>query len=527
MNKRRFYPPQLLLFIFPLLIFSCKKTDIKQTENVVERFLKVPANASPQMLRTIEDLRKKNEANPFIETFINRHGYPLWQYAKFTKPKNAPSIYASQLQEELLEVPIVKDMAEYVNGILNVKIDAEILYKVFERNAWETYGFNKAPERTSPSADDVVRKIMEYEKEIWAEDVYKVSDNRLFDYWPADIIKPSSFYLRSNITVDGITVIYLYEECECNNHGEIEDGVEPEDNINYAPETGLCLVTTIIIDDNPWAGGGGDGWIDFPGGSINSSNIGSWDNGGGGGGGAGATGENPCDPDFKWTRLEVRDNNQLFNPCLEEVINLGEAGDSGSPIPCGADGIIADGVCYTAANYPGKEEGYPFMWWLDADWLNENFSFNVDVVSPSQKLTLQEIALIFLYPGQAITVARNSNNAENTTIDIYGSNSQNRKPNAFKHTYWMALNAKYIGPNLALMFGEAHESQTPPARQLEKNMDLHNNTVGVLLYNSGDTEDMLKNEAQAAVINGACRYITNLDGNGNVQSNSQLIPTNQ
>lgn len=324
MNKRKLYPPLLLIFIFSILFFSCKKTEIVPTENVVERFLKVPSNATPQIERIIADLRKKNEEKPFIETFVARHGYPIWQYAKTAKPRTAPSIYASQIQEELLEVPVVKDMAEYVNAILNIKIDVDIFYKLFERNAWETYGFNKAPERTSPSADDVVRKIMEFEKEIWAEDIYKISDNRLFDYWPADIVKPSSFYVRSNITVDGITVIHLYEECTWNTHGEVV-GVAPGDNISYAPETGLCLITTIIIDDNPWGAGGGEGWVDFPGGSINSSNIGSWDNGGAGGGGAGAAGEGPCDPDFKWTRLQVRSNNQLFNPCLEEVIYFGEA----------------------------------------------------------------------------------------------------------------------------------------------------------------------------------------------------------
>jgi hypothetical protein len=89
----------------------------------------------------------------------------------------------------------------------------------------------------------------------------------------------------------------------------------------------MCLIWTVIIDDDPipgWGAGNWEGWSGVGPGNGTTTGIAGWSNsdGSGAAGGSSGTSEGPCDPDFKWTRLEVRDNNQLFNPCLQEVIYL-------------------------------------------------------------------------------------------------------------------------------------------------------------------------------------------------------------
>lgn len=316
----------VMLFLFFTASFcSCKKADVKPSENVVERFLKLPANASPQLIRVTEDLRKKEKEHPFIEQFVATVGYPLWEYAKIAKPKTKNNFLAREdgEPEEIMEVPVVPNLAEYVNGILKIKLDVEILYKLLERTAYESYGFDKDPNRATLNADDLVKKIMSFEKLIWSQDVYQIKDNRLFDYWPAGFTKPGSFYMRSTITIDGIIIITVYGDCPELPHGEVV-GVAPGESIDDTPIDKKCPLWTIIIEDEPWDGGGGGGDDGGWGGSPGPGGVGgiaAWSGNGGGGGSSSGTPEEPCNPDFKWIRLEVR-NSQLFNPCLQQVINI-------------------------------------------------------------------------------------------------------------------------------------------------------------------------------------------------------------
>ncbi len=286
------------------------------------------------MLRTIEDLRKKNEANPFIERFVAKAGYPLWQYARIEKAKSRNNDLARDMElAEILEVPVVPSLAEYVNGILQIKLDIEILYKLLEKSAYESYGFDNDPARATPNANDFVSKIMSYEKEIWQQDIYQIKDNRLFDHWPAGTAKPASFYLRSTITPDGITIINAYEECWIPNPLNPE-GLTPGENGNWG-HTGMCLIWTVIIDDDPipgWGAGNWEGWSGVGPGNGTTTGIAGWSNSDGSSAAGGSSGasEAPCNPDFKWLRLEVI-NSQLFNPCLNQWMQPPLGSDFGAP----------------------------------------------------------------------------------------------------------------------------------------------------------------------------------------------------
>ncbi len=328
--------PALLFFV--AIFYSCKKVDIRpSSEKIVERFLKLPENASPQLNRIIEDLKAKEKEHSFIEQFVAEVGYPLWQYAEIKRAKPNGNFLAREAGEEIVEIPVVLDEKEFVNALLEVKLDVEILYKLFEGVNWANYGFDK---EAAINADKIVAKMMQYEKVIWSSQVFKIDDNRLFDYWPAGDEKPSSFFIELQTNpVNNDKVMYVYGDCEGGNtgggdtgggdNGDGNDwtyanggqvtGFSPDKPYTWtepnspgspgSPPSGpkpICLTDIIHIEENP---PGSSGWSS----TIISS--------GGSNGGGSSGGDGPCTP-FPWAGLGIRGSGPLyalFNPCFEEV----------------------------------------------------------------------------------------------------------------------------------------------------------------------------------------------------------------
>ena len=267
-------------------------------------------------------------------------------HAKIKRLILGNNLFAREAGEEIIEIPVVLDQKEFVNALLQVKMDEEVLYKLFEGHNWESYGFDK---EAALNADKVIAKLMEYEEVIWNTRFFKIDDNRLFNYWPVGVDKPASFYIglhTNNITNDN--VVYVYDDCDENggtngggtgegddddwtytNGGLIEGGiapgqpwtwVEPNETSPSGSPSGpkpICLTDIIHIS----GGTGGTGWSSTP---VYSTSGGSSNGGGSGGGGDG-----PCTP-FPWAGLGIYTGSgqyqALFNPCFER-----EPGDNGTP----------------------------------------------------------------------------------------------------------------------------------------------------------------------------------------------------
>lgn len=172
------------------------------------------------------------------------------------------------------------------------------------------------------------------------------------------------------------------------------------------------------------------------------------------------------------------------------------------------------------ATWPGAEEGFPYRWWLDDEWLDENFSLAIDEDYDVQ-LTPEEKRLIKMYPAQAILIKENKDRAIEETRLRFGSNGLNDKSDAFRHAFFNAINERDCGkdPNsresIAKMFSDAHESEVPPELILEKQMDLFNNAVG---HDIGNvmfpifTSDASLSEATMNKLSGGeLRYLQPLD----------------
>ena len=141
---------------------------------------------------------------------------------------------------------------------------------------------------------------------------------------------------------------------------------------------------------------------------------------------------------------------------------------------------------YTSSNYPGMNDGMPFNWWKNNSYLN---NMSLDPYDEFNKLTQQEKILVSIWPEQAYKIYKNKPIAEAVTIQKMGYNGRNDKSDAFRHSFFNAINTRDINGGILIsardivrMFGKAHESEVPDNLIKERQMDLFNNDVGINAY---------------------------------------------
>ena len=162
-KKRHQNSIQVLFFLLLsvlVLTYSCKKMDYFDVAkvNITERFFELPKNADPILKRIVEDLKQKNSLHPFVEQFVKNEGLPVWKYAKITIKRNhTENVSNTEGTDTLVSVPIVPDGDAYVKDVLKVKINTEVLYKLFMGEQYASNGFDKDPNRTAPNAEDIVK----------------------------------------------------------------------------------------------------------------------------------------------------------------------------------------------------------------------------------------------------------------------------------------------------------------------------------------------------------------------------------
>ncbi len=172
------------LFTFlPLIIIlysSCTKLDSPKEifKNDIQKFLRLPKNSNPALLRIADDMRKKNEANPFIEQLIRTQGFPDWENAIF-KRKNSYTSRENESNDTIVLLPFILINQQYVNSFLDCNLNGEILYKFFHGDNYLSYGWNKSTNRLEPNAEDVAKMIMTMEKEIFGGNKFKIFNNQL------------------------------------------------------------------------------------------------------------------------------------------------------------------------------------------------------------------------------------------------------------------------------------------------------------------------------------------------------------
>ena len=115
-----------------------------------------------------------------------------------------------------------------------------------------------------------------------------------------------------------------------------------------------------------------------------------------------------------------------------------------------------------------------------------------------QNLTLKEKQYIRMNPHHAYAIKESKGIAFSETKKRFGFNGRDDKSDAFRHCFWSAILSRELGYQNALKFTTAHES-SPKNEELAKEMDLHNNSVGLLIGSTGGTNELLSQRCAEAL----------------------------
>ena len=81
----------LLVAVSFLVINACRKFDHQSLRKVdkAERFLALSPNAHPAIKKVVEKIRKVNQRTNFLNEFISRQGFAIWDKSIVTGTTNA------------------------------------------------------------------------------------------------------------------------------------------------------------------------------------------------------------------------------------------------------------------------------------------------------------------------------------------------------------------------------------------------------------------------------------------------------
>jgi len=122
-------------------------------------------------------------------------------------------------------------------------------------------------------------------------------------------------------------------------------------------------------------------------------------------------------------------------------------------------------------------------------------------------LSSSEKIYLMMYPEQAMTISDAAQKAFAETKRRFGRNDRNGLGDAFRHCLWSAMLSRDIGFTGAMRYTLAHEEFTnnPP---LEKDMDLHNNLVGLKIGLAKTTDAILSDRCMSALRSGQLKLIS-------------------
>jgi len=204
---------------------------------------------------------------------------------------------------------------------------------------------------------------------------------------------------------------------------------------------------------------------------------------------------------------------------------------------------ISNLISFNVNNYPGKNDGFPFEWWLDSNFImnSGNFDMPSDVPNnPNESPNAVEASLFAIFPKEAVLHIQNSISALDTAQDLAENNTfnegspmkslNNGKSDAFRHAFWNALDTAEFGASITKLFTDAHEFGETG---IDSRMDLFNNGQGRDIavnnnYGFFTSDITISLVIQQAVFDGILKYLSPTENNGGIIDGiTQIIFTNQ
>ena len=302
------------LFLFMVVQQSCKKTGVGVAEsaanniNKTEQFFKLPTNANSSLQRVAEALEKQNNKKEFIEEFITKEGFAIWDKASLfvkadnanTTPNNSTAANPtdlSGLRDTTIFIPLVLNNANHVNAFIKAIVADTVSMRLFRNSDYQNFPFQTPTPPTVTTAENYALRIMQMDKDVFGHTAFYVKDKRLFnkstDYRDTGKITRIVDFANAtnNVTANGFTInSVLYFVCvtitttTTSNHCPYPSGqcTGLNGTCDNCPAICATVTSSSSIDCDTYyveeTGGGGGGWPIIPTG------------GGGGGGGS----QPPC-----------------------------------------------------------------------------------------------------------------------------------------------------------------------------------------------------------------------------------------
>ena len=523
---------RLFVLGFLAILISCQKQIDTSQENGAShvekkfnynRFFPDSESDNPAIRKIFEYLKAENSKKGFLPNFVKTAGYPRWDKILLKKAATMQNIVlANTIYEQSDTICVVPLVSENNTAITGVFI-AELLNDQVKCHYSLLTDYSKMGE----FKQKFVLSMIQLEKLVFGYTSFKIYDHSLLGADNTIDLRKRSREINStpgllaNTNDDPCEIVEIWhdpteEECHCS-------GDEYFTGEWYYE--GDCFSSSTLPYILPLGGG-------------NSYSIPSQGPGGGGNGSA----NNPPYAstfteklNFLLNQLDMTPESYEFLPTSESTVN--EMYDylynnlNDERIEIASDHIqkmaVDPGYLTFVGAYRASTGNSIIPWWNNQNWLSNPTNFHLDITQVNNQydeLTEAEKTLVKIYPLQAYVIKQNIGVAMSMSAATGLPGPLNGKQDAFRHAFFQAINTRDVTPRIVgnsaassalivSMFAIAHESEVPLQLQLEKQMDIFNNNVGIsYCWSCWTTSDnAIANAILSKLNNGELKYIKPLD----------------
>jgi hypothetical protein len=358
MNHRKLLLATITL-LSVVVYFSCRKTEKVFTQPKTEsetKFFTLPASADPSVQKVVDKIRRQNEASSFLNEFIKKQGFAVWDKATVQHVANSVATKSSRTANDSADsviIPLVRANEKKVHGALACTIiDDKVTIRLLDGSKYNWY--NQHPEITGNNGEQLSLMLMQLDKTVFGHELFKITDPTAFNAQKSKkpryikLLPTQGKAIDQRWVVETVTVTYVTYEDQF--EGQLHGCAPGPDCFEYNAVTHTIVYQHYV-------------WVDDP------PNPDPWynPNGGGGGGGTGGGGSNgngetpwvPVGGTYQLTANDIRAWNQIEQ---EDA-----AADLPSPLDCHGTGRLGN------ANWSGTLE----HWIIQLDYLSQNI-FNAE-----------------------------------------------------------------------------------------------------------------------------------------------------
>ena len=152
--------------------------------SVSEKFFTVPSGTSAQVLRVMDEIKKRNNRSEFVTKFAATNGYPVWnkvlmgtsqkQYANASLSGNS----LDGVTDTTILIPFVMEGEFSVKGFIKATLNDSVSLSYSLAKDYKAYEEKLDNSKTASSAFAMLSMVLN--KIVFNEDTYKITNPKLF-----------------------------------------------------------------------------------------------------------------------------------------------------------------------------------------------------------------------------------------------------------------------------------------------------------------------------------------------------------